>query len=155
LSFAQPDGKNTFSEIFNIVNHVQLFYIDSSYFVSDFDFFGIKLSFTKIKLVPPALVAVVVSIVLNEFFIQSGSTLAIASEHLVRLPVPTNLQEFKNIIVTPNFYAITNSKVWIVGVTIAIVASIETLLCIEASDRMDALKRYSNNVELKAQGIVI
>jgi hypothetical protein len=48
------------------------------------------------------------------FFIQSGSTLAIASEHLVRLPVPTNLQEFKNIIVTPNFYAITNSKVWIV-----------------------------------------
>jgi MFS superfamily sulfate permease-like transporter len=97
---------------------------------------------------------VVVSIVLNEFFIQSGSTLAIASEHLVRLPVPTNLQEFKNIIVTPNFYAITNSKVWIVGVTIAIVASIETLLCIEASDRMDALKRYSNtNVELKAQGI--
>jgi hypothetical protein len=37
------------------------------------------------------------------FFIQSGSTLAIASEHLVRLPVPTNLQEFKNIIVTPNF----------------------------------------------------
>jgi MFS superfamily sulfate permease-like transporter len=48
------------------------------------------------------------------------------------------LQEFKNIIVTPNFYAITNSKVWIVGVTIAIVASIETLLCIEASDRMDA-----------------
>jgi MFS superfamily sulfate permease-like transporter len=80
----------------------------------------------------------VVSIVLNEFFIQSGSTLAIASEHLVRLPVPTNLQEFKNIIVTPNFYAITNSKVWIVGVTIAIVASIETLLCIEASDRMDA-----------------
>jgi hypothetical protein len=46
LSFAQPDGKNTFSEIFNIVNHVQLGSI-SSHFVSDFDFFGIKLSFTK------------------------------------------------------------------------------------------------------------
>ena len=85
---------------------------------------------------------------------QSGSTLAIASKHLVRLPVPTNLQEFKNIIVTPNFSSITSSKVWIVGVTIAIVASIETLLCIEASDRMDDLKRYSNtNVELKAQGV--
>ena len=85
---------------------------------------------------------------------QSGNTLAIASKHLVRLPVPKNLQEFKNIIVTPNFSSITSSKVWIVGVTIAIVASIETLLCIEASDRMDDLNRYINsNVELKAQGI--
>lgn len=155
LSFAQPDGKNTFSEIFNIVNHVQLGSILIALISLVILIFWNKVTFLqKIKLVPPALVAVVVSIVLNEFFIQSGSTLAIASEHLVRLPVPTNLQEFKNIIVTPNFYAITNSKVWIVGVTIAIVASIETLLCIEASDRMDALKRYSNtNVELKAQGI--
>nr|WP_309758832.1 SulP family inorganic anion transporter [Flavobacterium sp.] len=155
LSFAQPDGKNTFSEIFNIVNHVQLGSILIALISLVILIFWNKVTFLqKIKLVPPALVAVVVSIVLNEFFIQSGSTLAIASEHLVRLPVPTNLQEFKNIIVTPNFYAITNSKIWIVGVTIAIVASIETLLCIEASDRMDALKRYSNtNVELKAQGI--
>jgi MFS superfamily sulfate permease-like transporter len=47
-----------------------------------------------------------------------------------------------------------NPKVWVVGLTIAIVASIETLLCIEASDRMDTQKRYTNtNVELKAQGI--
>ena len=155
LSFTQPDGKNTFSEIFDIVNHVQLGSILIALISLVILIFWNKVKFLqKIKLVPPALVAVVVSIVLNEFFIQSGSTLAIASEHLVRLPVPTNLQEFKNIIVTPNFYAITNSKVWIVGVTIAIVASIETLLCIEASDRMDALKRYSNtNVELKAQGI--
>ena len=85
---------------------------------------------------------------------QSGSTLAIASKHLVRLPVPINLQEFKNIIVTPNFSSITSSKVWIVRVTIAFVQSIETLLCIEASYRMDDLNRYTNsNVELKAQGI--
>ena len=85
---------------------------------------------------------------------QSGSTLAIASKHLVRLPVPTNLQEFKNIIVTPNFSSITSSKVWIVGVTVAFVQSIETLLCMETSDRMDDLNRYINsNVELKAQGI--
>lgn len=155
LSFTQPDGKNTFSEIFDIVNHVQLGSIMIALISLVILIFWNKVKFLqKIKLVPPALVAVVVSIVLNEFFIQSGSTLAIASEHLVQLPVPTNLQEFKNIVVTPNFYAITNSKVWIVGVTIAIVASIETLLCIEASDRMDALKRYSNtNVELKAQGI--
>ncbi len=155
LSFAQPDGKNTFSELFNIVNHVQLGSILIALISLMILIFWNKVKFLQqIKLVPPALVAVVVSIVLNEFFIQSGSNLAIASEHLVRLPVPTNLQEFKNIIVVPNFSAITDSKVWIIAITIAIVASIETLLCIEASDRMDALKRYTNtNVELKAQGI--
>lgn len=155
LSFAQTDGKNTFSELFNIVNHVQLGSILVAFISLIILIFWNKVKFLQqIKLVPPALIAVVISIVLNEFFIQSGSNLAISSEHLVRLPVPTNLQEFKNIIITPNFSAITNSKIWIVGVTIAIVASIETLLCIEASDRMDALKRYTNtNVELKAQGI--
>jgi MFS superfamily sulfate permease-like transporter len=58
--------------------------------------------------------------------------------------------------VLPDFSisVITNSKVWIVGITIAIVASIETLLCIEAADRMDPYKRFTNtNMELKAQGI--
>jgi MFS superfamily sulfate permease-like transporter len=54
----------------------------------------------------------------------------------------------------PDFTAFTNPKVWIVAITIAIVASIETLLCIEAADRMDVHKRYTNtNVELKVQGI--
>jgi MFS superfamily sulfate permease-like transporter len=108
----------------------------------------------KIKLIPGALVAVIISVVLNEIFTSTDSSLAIAKEHLVSLPVPTSLEEFKQIIVTPNFSGITNSKVWIVAFTIAIVASIETLLSIEAADRMDIQKRYTDtNVELKAQGI--
>jgi MFS superfamily sulfate permease-like transporter len=154
-SFLQPDGQNTFSEIFNIFDHVQL----GSIVIASISLLILILwnkvdVLQKIKLIPPALVAVIVSILLNEFFIQSGSNFAITKEHLVSLPVPTTLEEFKNIIVTPDFTAISNSKVWIVAITIAVVASIETLLCIEASDRMDALKRYTNtNVELKAQGI--
>ena len=91
---------------------------------------------------------------MNEIFIQTGSSLAIGSQHLVALPVPTSFQEFASIFVAPDFYSITNPKVWIVGITIAVVASIETLLCIEASDRMDVQKRYTDtNIELKAQGI--
>jgi MFS superfamily sulfate permease-like transporter len=154
-SFFQPDGQNTFSEIFNIFNHIQLGSIVIAVISLAILILWNKVDvLRKIKLIPPALVAVIVSILLNEFFIQSGSNLAIVKEHLVSLPVPTTLEEFKNIIVTPDFTAISNSKVWIVAITIAIVASIETLLCIEASDRMDALKRYTNtNVELKAQGI--
>lgn len=154
-SFIQADGQNTFSELFSVLDHVNFGSIIIAILSLAILILWNKVEFLKnIKLVPAALVAVVVSILLNEFFIQSGSTLAIASEHLVNLPVPSTLAEFKNIVVTPDFTAITNSKVWIVAITIAIVASIETLLCIEASDRMDTLKRYTDtNVELKAQGI--
>ncbi len=154
-SFFQPDGQNTFSEIFNIFDHIQLGSIVIAAISLAILILWNKVDvLKKIKLIPPALVAVIVSILLNEFFIQSGSNLAIIKEHLVSLPVPTTLEEFKNIIVTPDFTAISNSKVWIVAITIAIVASIETLLCIEASDRMDTQKRYTNtNIELKAQGI--
>lgn len=155
LGFSQPDGQNTFSEIFNVVNHIQLGSI-----IITLVSLAILISWTKVdflkklKLVPAALIAVAVGILLNEIFIQTGSSLAIGSQHLVALPVPTSFQEFTNIFVTPDFSAISNSKVWIVGITIAVVASIETLLCIEAADRMDAQKRYTNtNIELKAQGI--
>ena len=154
-SFFQIDGQNTFSELFSVLNHVQLGSILIALVSLGILILWNKIEvLKKIKLVPPALVAVIVSILLNEFFIQSGSNLAIAKDHLVSLPVPTTLEEFKNIIVTPDFGAISNSKVWIVAITIAVVASIETLLCIEAADRMDVQKRYTDtNVELKAQGI--
>jgi MFS superfamily sulfate permease-like transporter len=106
----------------------------------------------KIKVVPGALVVVVVSILLNEFFIQSGSSLAIITQnHLVSLP---SFTEISNGFALPNFAALTNEKVWIVAVTIAVVASIETLLCIEATDKLDTYKRFTDtNRELKAQGI--
>ncbi len=155
LSFLQDDGKNTFSELFTVLNHVQL----GSILITIISlviliFWGRFEFFKKFKLVPAALIAVIVSVVLNEFFLRSGSDFAIAKNHLVNLPIPTSFTEFKTIIITPDFTAITNPKVWIVGVTIAVVASIETLLCIEAADRMDIQKRYTNtNVELKSQGI--
>ncbi|WP_310380173.1 SulP family inorganic anion transporter [Flavobacterium sp.] len=108
---------------------------------------------SSIKLLPAALIAVTVGVLINELLFK-GTAYEITSKYLVSLPVPTTLEEFKAIIITPNFAAFTNPAVWVVGITIAIVASIETLLCIEASDRMDVQKRYTDtNVELKAQGI--
>lgn len=108
----------------------------------------------RMKMLPGALVAVVIGILLNELFKLSGSSLAIGTEHLVSLPVPKSLDDFKNLITMPDFGGFTNPKVWIVGATIAIVASIETLLCIEASDRLDKQRRITDtNLELKAQGI--
>jgi MFS superfamily sulfate permease-like transporter len=107
----------------------------------------------KLKALPGALVVVVVGVLINEFFKASGSSLAISQDHLVSLPVPKSLNDFVGQFSLPNFAEIARPDVWIVALTIAVVASIETLLCIEASDKLDPLKRYTDtNRELLAQG---
>ena len=155
LAFLHTDGSNTFSELFKTLAHIQLGSIIITVLSLIILIAWTKVDFLKkINIVPAALIAVIVSILVNEFFIITGSNLSIKSDHLVTLPVPNSIEEFKSIFVLPDFASITNSKVWIVAITIAVVASIETLLCIEATDRMDAQKRYTDtNVELKAQGI--
>ncbi|RKR11656.1 MFS superfamily sulfate permease-like transporter [Flavobacterium sp. 90] len=154
-AFVQNDGSNSFSFLFDVLNHIQLGAVVISLISLVILISWEKVPFLKrLKLVPGALVAVIAGVLLNEFFVSTGSSLAIAKEHLVSLPVPKSFDEFKSILITPNFTAVTNPQVWVVAITIAIVASIETLLCIEASDRMDVQKRYTDtNVELRAQGI--
>src|SRR5690606_27549260 len=108
----------------------------------------------KIKMLPSALVAVIVGTILNEIFKATGSPLAItSSKYLVELPVVTDFEGLKRIFILPdflnfsqgvNFTSFVNKEVWVVAVTIAIVASVETLLCIEASDRMDPQKRLTD-----------
>lgn len=154
-AFLQNNGLNSFSEIFSIFNYVQLGSIVITIVSLTILIAWDKIDFLKkYKLIPGALVAVITAVILNQFFISTNSNLAILPEHLVNLPIPKNFEDFKNFIITPDFSKITNPKVWIVGATIAVVASIETLLCIEAADRMDVQKRFTDtNVELKAQGI--
>lgn len=153
--FIQLDGNNTFTEIFSILNHVQIGSIIIALISLGILILWTKVEFlSKIKVIPGALVAVIISIIVNQIFIQTNSPFQVLNEHLVNLPIPKTIQEFTKNFVFPDFFQISNPKVWIVALTIAVVASIETLLCIEASDRMDAQKRYTNtNTELKAQGI--
>jgi len=114
-----------------------------------------KLSFLKkIKVLPGALVVVSVGIILNELFRISNPEFLISNNHLVSLPIAGSVNEFIGQFTLPDFAAISNPKVWVTAATIAVVASTETLLCIEAGDKLDPLKRYSNaNTELKAQGV--
>ena len=108
----------------------------------------------KLKAVPGALVAVVAGILLNELFSVAWPDITIKDEHLVLLPVATSFSEFTSQFTAPSLEGFINVKAWTVGVTIAIVASIETLLCLEAGDKMDPMKRFSSaNKELTAQGI--
>lgn len=154
-SFLQDDGNNTISAILGLFNHVQLgsIVITSISLIILISWDKVP-ALKKLKLIPGALTAVVVGIVLNEVFIATGSPLEIAREHLVSLPIPQSIEEIQAIITTPNINGFMNPKVWMTGLTIAIVASIETLLCIEAADRMDVQKRYTDtNNELRAQGM--
>ena len=148
-------GHNTFSALIDAVNYSHLGAALITLISLAILIAWTKVEFLKkIKAVPGALVAVTVGVALNEVFKSSGSNLAISQEHLVNLPIPASFADFIGQFSRPNFSAITNPDVWIVGITIAAVASIETLLCIEAADKMDPLKRFTNtNTELKAQGV--
>jgi len=107
---------------------------------------------------PGSLVAVVVGSVLAYLFsatgADSGSSLAIIAEQKVGLPQAVKDWDFKNLIKFPDFSHLANIQVWVVAFTIAIVGSIETLLSVEATDKLDPDKNISpTNKELKAQGI--
>lgn len=108
----------------------------------------------RIKFVPGALVAVIVSVVINEVWIKSGSTLAVQNEHLVQIKAAGSASEFFSFFTLPDFSGIFNGTVIVYGVVIAIIASLETLLSIEAIDNLDPERRVTNtNKELMAQGI--
>ena len=106
------------------------------------------------KLVPGPLVAVVVGVIYQLFFEGSGSSLEITGNNLVTVPVPDNAADFFGQFTFPDFSQMANMDLYIVAVTIAIVASLETLLSVEATDKLDPQKRVTpTNRELVAQGI--
>jgi len=110
----------------------------------------------KIKLfnfIPGALIAVATGVLINYAFSVINPAWALKDEHLVVLPVADSAREFLGFFTMPDWTAITNPKVYITAATIAIVASLETLLCVEATDKLDPEKRSTpTNRELLAQG---
>lgn len=110
--------------------------------------------FKKLSLVPAGLIVVIAGTLLNELFKSSFPNLALDSSHLVKLPIANTVPDFFKQFTLPNLAGFKSLKVWETGLVIAIVGSIETLLCLEAIDKLDPHKRYSpTNRELKAQGI--
>ena len=155
FAFFQVDGQNTFSELFNMFNYIQ----PGSALIG-FIGLGILLLWDKVlskkakifQLVQGPLVAVVAGII---FYVatKSNEAFAITQSHLVSVPVPEDATSFFNQFSFPNFSAITSVDVWIVAFTIALVASLETLLCVEATDKLDPNKNVTpTNRELFAQG---
>lgn len=109
----------------------------------------------KMPFIPSALVAVLTALLLNQLWISTGSRLQIIEEaHLVTLPVSSSPSEFFGFFTTPNIKGFTDGTVIMYGVIIALIASLETLLSIEAIDNLDPERRVTNtNRELLAQGV--
>jgi MFS superfamily sulfate permease-like transporter len=155
FAFFQIDGENTFSEIFKTVNNISL-----GSTIIGFIGLGILLLWSNIlskkgkifQIIQGPLVAVVAGIVY--FFVtDQNSKYGVNSEHLVSVPVPDSINSFLGQFSFPNFGAITNPQVWVTAFTIALVASLETLLCVEATDKLDPHKNVTpTNRELLAQG---
>lgn len=112
---------------------------------------------TFMKLIPGPLVAVIWGVTYNLFALRFFSNYAVSNKHLVTLPSSETLQDFFSNFSLPNASYLTffsNPDTYIVAITIAIIASLESLLSLEATDKLDPLKRIApTNRELKAQGV--
>lgn len=157
FSFMQVDNENTFSELINMLDYIT----PGALIVSGVSLVILlvwELFLTKkskvFKLIQGPFVAVVFGIVYQITTSASNSSFALKSSQLVSVPVPSDMSSFISQFSFPNFAAITNYEVWIVAFTIAIVASLETLLSVEATDKLDPEKRVTpTNKELLAQGV--
>ena len=96
----------------------------------------------KIKVLPGALVAVGTGVMINELFCIFAPELLVTGNHLVKLPIAGSFSDFMGQFTLPDFSAISDPAIWITALTISVVASIETLLCIEAGDKLEPHKRF-------------
>lgn len=151
FSFLQKDGENTFSELVQIFNDFSWGAIIISITSILVMIYWDKTPMKKIKFFPASLFVVVLGVSLNELFQNLFPMLAISATHLVQIP---KFEGINSMITLPNFGSIGNYHVWIIAFTIAVIASLETLLNLEAVEKLDPHKREASpNKELVAQGI--
>lgn len=157
LSYIQPDGNTTLSSISNAFNAITPGAVLISAIAIAILIFWDKVLIKKhriFQIIQGPIVVVVLGIVMNNLYQSGILDFSLAADQVVRLPVANSLTEFLTFFTFPDFTAITNFKVWEVAVVLAIVASLETLLCVEATDKLDPYKRVTpTNKELKAQGL--
>lgn len=107
-----------------------------------------------LKFIPAPLIIVFIGVGLNVFFSNSGMLASLAGGHLVKIPESNSANEFFSFFTFPDFSQVFSKDVLVIAVTLALVASLESLLSIEAIDDLDPFQRVTpTNRELKAQGL--
>ena len=156
-AFFQSDGQNTFSEIFKAVE-----FITPGAMLIGAISLAILILWDKIlvkkhkifQLIQGPIVVVILGVVMNYFYQNEILNFSLAADQVVRLPVPSSISGFFAQFTFPDFAALSNPEVYKVAIIIAIVGSLETLLSVEATDKLDPDKRVTpTNRELKAQGL--
>lgn len=157
MNFVQPDGHNTFSELFYASNAISFGAVIISLLslailiLFDRPFFKRIALFTY---VPGALFVVVTGIVINQLFGMFKPEWFLGGKHVVELPIATGFNEFLGFFRTPDFSFLANTDVYVIAFTLAIVGSLESLLSVEATDKLDPMRHVTpTNRELKAQGM--
>ncbi|MFZ1805776.1 MAG: SulP family inorganic anion transporter [Cyclobacteriaceae bacterium] len=157
MTFLQADGENTFSEIVAMIDAISpgaiLVSMVSLAILLIWDNFLSK-KHTFFKLIQGPLVVVVFGIIYQLLAHKYFPILSLEQQHLVNVPIADNVTQFMGQFTLPDFTYILQSDIWIVAFTIAVVASLESLLSVEATDNLDKQKRVTNtNRELVAQGV--
>lgn len=157
FAFQQADQHNTFTEIY-----YALLYFSPGAIPIVLVALGILIAFERpavkshpvFGLVPGALWAVLSSIGINAAYQKFIPSWALDNEHLVILPVLSSWQELPSLLTFPDFSLVVEPAFWVIAGTLAVIGSIETLLSIEAGDKMDPYKRTTPaSKELVAQGL--
>ncbi|WP_343637586.1 SulP family inorganic anion transporter [Fluviicola sp.] len=151
-SFFQADGHNTFSELFYSLNYITIpALIICAVSIGLLILWDTKfIQKTFLKFVPGPLLVVLLGILAT--IMLQGTSWALIPKHRVDLGISG--KPFKELFTFPDFSQLGNYKLYLTAATVAIVASLETLLSVDASDKLDPKKRItSGNRELIAQGV--
>lgn len=157
MEFVQPDKETTFTEISAAFDHVNwsatLVAVLALAVLILWDQVLVKRG-RFFQVVQGPLVAVAIGIGYQAFTTAFLPGWALGQEHLVNVPVAAGIAEIGSLFKTPDWSAFANGAVWSTAVVLAVVASIETLLCVEATDKLDPHRRTTpKNRELYAQGV--
>lgn len=155
-TFVQLSGENTFSSLINSLNFLTpsaiLIGVTGIAILIFYESKWVK-SKKIFQLLSGPLLVVVAGVLLNKLMMGMEHPLTAKDAHLVNIPVASSAAEFLSFFRFPNWSFISNPDVWITAITLALVASLETLLGIEAVDKLDSMKRVTPpNRELIAQG---
>ncbi len=156
-SFFEANGSNTFASLmdaWNLLTPGALLIAAVSMAILIFWDAVLTKKHKLFQILQGPIVVVLVGILFNYLFQTGVLNFSLSPSQIVDLPVSNGLGEFVNQFTFPDFSQLSNIQIYKIGIVIAIVASLETLLCVEATDKLDPLKRVTpTNQELKAQGL--
>lgn len=153
MAFHQPDQQNTFSEIARIVLDIHPAAAAVGLVSIGLLIMWGRAKWLKNSGIPAPLVVVLAGVGLSQALAWLGDGWTIRQQHLVQVPVAGSLTEFTDLLRQPDFSQWTNPAIYVAALTIALVASLETLLNVEAIDRIDPQQRSTpRSRELLAQG---